>query len=974
MLAPSWFCFGILYVCLMVTGGATTVNNVTAPAWCAGEQNFYCHKSDECRPAYVRCDKTKQCEEGEDEDDCPTCTKESAASLGKFYCQQSGECISIDWKCDGMPDCDDGEDEADALCPEDSDCSVNQFDCGGGHCIDADWRCDSQPDCQGGEDEKNCETTCSADQLSCTPSGAEGHSASLECISKDWLCDQEKDCLNGEDEVNCPVIVCPDERFNCSAEHKCMPNEWMCDNELDCESGEDEANCPDEEEKTLVPSQICTDLEFKCTSGAVACIIGVWKCDKQNDCDDGSDELDCPSDPKCSRAEFMCDNGDCIPSFLVCSGNEECEGGEDETQPSCATTLPVTCDPEKEFICDNSTREPSCIDMSKVCDGKDDCENHRDESQQQCGAHVIPDPCQFKETCPGEHVLCKTIRTNLTSNLNRTVGYVCSCAPGYVRDGNNNCVDDDECSKVESPVCDQLCTNELGSYKCACTEGYSLATDNRSCLVDSTSVHPKLLFTNRHQIRSIRIHGQGEYMPLVDSSAAVALDFDYSRQEVFYSDLGKKKLFKFKLPPADSDADLTEEDLNIPGVDTPDGLAYDWIYRHLYWADTASNTINMACMDEKAEEGNSKVLYKNKNPNCNKLSKEEQGMEVCIDEPRALAVHPRKGWIFWSDWGIHPHIVLAALDGSRMQKIAYNINSEKQYLNWPNGLALDISSDNERLYWIDAQLHTIFSCSIDRCITDINVLVYDTENIKHPYSITAFENKLYWTDWAHRHIVSANKYTGGNITRVLGDLEQPMDLKVFHPLSQQKSTNHCEQPIGEEPLCQHICAPKPWSRPLGSNDDFLPVEGEVKYSCLCADGYVLGANGRNCSKVMVPVKPGAHVAPIGTVGNIGTAGNNGTTGISKSGKVAVIASCSVFVIGLVAALISVLFVRRMRQNKAKDMNFDNPVYKRTTEDKLELPRHEYQPSQSDPTLPESTSTESCVDVHVTAGDSATDII
>ena len=32
------------------------------------------------------------------------------------------------------------------------------------------------------------------------------------------------------------------------------------------------------------------------------------------------------------------------------------------------------------------------------------------------------------------------------------------------------------------------------------------------------------------------------------------------------------------------------------------------------------------------------------------------------------------------------------------------------------------------------------------------------------------------------------------------------------------------------------------------------------------------------------------------------------------------------------------------------MNFDNPIYKRTTEDKLELPRHEYQPSQTEPSV------------------------
>lgn len=80
-----------------------------------------------------------------------------------------------------------------------------------------------------------------------------------------------------------------------------------------------------------------------------------------------------------------------------------------------------------------------------------------------------------------------------------------------------------------------------------------------SCLWSTpfvAAVHPKLLFTNRHAIRSIHIHGLGNYMPLLDSKAAVALDFDYLSQEVFYTDMDEKKLFKFKLPSSDSEDDV----------------------------------------------------------------------------------------------------------------------------------------------------------------------------------------------------------------------------------------------------------------------------------------------------------------------------------------------------------------------------------------------------------------------------------
>ena len=56
---------------------------------------------------------------------------------------------------------------------------------------------------------------------------------------------------------------------------------------------------------------------------------------------------------------------------------------------------------------------------------------------------------------------------------------------------------------------------------------------------------------------------------------------------------------------------------------TADGLAIDWIYSHLYWTDTGTNTITMSDMD-----GN---LITN-------IIRDD------LEEPRAIALHPAKGY------------------------------------------------------------------------------------------------------------------------------------------------------------------------------------------------------------------------------------------------------------------------------------------------------------------------------------------
>ena len=61
--------------------------------------------------------------------------------------------------------------------------------------------------------------------------------------------------------------------------------------------------------------------------------------------------------------------------------------------------------------------------------------------------------------------------------------------------------------------------------------------------------------------------------------------------------------------------------------------------------------------------------------------------------------------LFWSDWGQHPRIESAGMDGSDRRVIV----ASKVY--WPNGLALDLPA--RRLYFADARLDYIEFCSYD---------------------------------------------------------------------------------------------------------------------------------------------------------------------------------------------------------------------------------------------------------------------
>ena len=57
----------------------------------------------------------------------------------------------------------------------------------------------------------------------------------------------------------------------------------------------------------------------------------------------------------------------------------------------------------------------------------------------------------------------------------------------------------------------------------------------------------------------------------------------------------------------------------------------------------------------------------------------------------------------------------------------------------------------------------------------------------HPFAITVFEDYMYWTDWNHKTIEKANKFTGANHTRLQTLAHRPMDIHLYHPLRQKES-------------------------------------------------------------------------------------------------------------------------------------------------------------------------------------------
>ncbi|XP_074601049.1 nidogen-like [Brevipalpus obovatus] len=383
--------------------------------------------------------------------------------------------------------------------------------------------------------------------------------------------------------------------------------------------------------------------------------------------------------------------------------------------------------------------------------------------------------CKCKPGYRGDGKICQSARQpcNVLNSCDRHAfcgytpvkrGYRCYCKDGYSGDGYR-CEPSFSCQHLPSqchPDAECVFSNS-NSYHCQCKPGF--AGDGYDCLPKNHYEGSYLIYS--HGMSLYRIPTQpdreGELMISFLNKFPVGIDVDCQKNSIFYTDMITKSLDR-------SSTNGSQSVELIGGLESPEGVAIDWIARNMYWTDSLERKIYVA----KINGSYQRALIK-----------------TDLVNPRGLALYPQLGLMFWTDWNrAGPKIEAAYMDGTgRRTLIQENLKS-------PNMLAIDYTF--QEVCWSDGGLKRV------EC-TDFygNRRRYVAQTGGHPFGIAIADGYIFWTDWETHKVYRVNRLGG-----VIEQLKTPKGASgklhgiVKMPTACPSGGNRCLQKNGD---CKYLC-------------------------------------------------------------------------------------------------------------------------------------------------------------------------
>lgn len=269
-----------------------------------------------------------------------------------------------------------------------------------------------------------------------------------------------------------------------------------------------------------------------------------------------------------------------------------------------------------------------------MCDNHIDCVNSTDE-----GGLCDKDLC-FNSNCTGT---CH----------NTPKSSVCYCPNGSTLDLDGiSCLQKN--SVCEYGTCSQICVPLKNKHKCECYKDYMLESDGFTCKsLDTTPAY--IIFSNRHEIRSVDLHTMTPSRPLVSGlKNTIALDFFHSEDGdlIFFTDIVDDKIYRGSIIQGSL---INIQVIVETGLSTAEGLCVDWIGQNIYWVESLLDQIEVAKFD-----GSSRKTL----------------IAGSLESPRSVACDSRYRVIFWSDWDIsQPRIEAASMSGED-RRVIYNMTNK----------------------------------------------------------------------------------------------------------------------------------------------------------------------------------------------------------------------------------------------------------------------------------------------------------